>query len=82
MPNSKVYPLKNPVALAEKIKAEGGPTIDPRITVGTASADGVTLGWSIDYLPAGDTITITVIKKPWVIPMGTIWSHVDALFAA
>lgn len=81
MPNSKTYPLKDPVALAEQVKAMGGPTIDPRLTVGTASADGVTLGWALEYATAGNTITITILAKPWIIPASTVWSHVDQLFA-
>ncbi|WP_297846269.1 hypothetical protein [Pseudomonas sp.] len=77
MADSKTYPLTDPAALAAKVKAEGGPALDPTRPTGQASADGVTMGWSI----ADGSITLTIIKKPWIIPASTIWSHADALFA-
>ena len=76
MPDSKVYPIPDPVAIAMKVKASGGPALDPSQPSGQASADGVTLSWVIE---AGN-ITITLLKKPFFVPESTVWSHVDQLF--
>jgi hypothetical protein len=74
---SKTYLMADPAAIAAKVKAAGGPQLDPTQPTGEASAEGVTIGWSI----ANNVITITVIDKPWIVSYGTIWSHVDSLFA-
>jgi hypothetical protein len=71
----RTYALPDPTAIVAKVKAAGGPAIDATQPTGHASADGVTLGWKI----SGGEIEITVISKPWVVPYGTIWSHVDAV---
>ena len=76
MIQSKTYPIPDPTAVAAKVLAAGGPKIDPTQPAGEARAEGVTIGWSI----ANSQITVTVLSKPWIIPWGTIWSHVDALF--
>ena len=47
MSQAKTYALPDPVATAAKVKAAGGPAVDPTQATGQASADGVTLGWSI-----------------------------------
>ena len=73
---SKVYPLPDPAAIASKVVAAGGPQVDVTKPTGEASADGVTIGWNI----AGGEITVAIISKPFYISLGTIWSHVDALF--
>ena len=73
---SKVYPLPDPAALADKVAAAGGPQVDVTKPTGEASADGVTIGWNI----AGAEITVAIISKPFYISLGTIWSHVDTLF--
>jgi hypothetical protein len=75
MSQARVYALADPAAVAAKIKAEGGPAIDPTQAEGQASADGVTLGWKM----SSGAIEVTVISKPWVVPYGTIWSHVEAV---
>lgn len=77
MSQAKTYLLTDPAAVAAKIKAAGGPQLDPTQPTGQAAADGVTIGWSI----ANNMITITVISKPWVVPYSAIWSHIDPLFA-
>lgn len=78
MVNSKVYPLTDPVALAAKIKAAGGPAINPTQESGTATADGVTIEWG-----CGDgKVLLTILKKPFFISYATIWSHVDAVFGS
>ena len=59
------------------MKAAGGPALDPTQANGRASADGVTIGWSL----RGSQIVITILQKPWVVPYSAIWSHVDAVFA-
>lgn len=74
---SRTYPLPDPAAVAAKIAAAGGPRIDPHQPTGTATADGVTLSWSI----ADGQITISIVHKPWIISEGTVWSHVDAVLA-
>ena len=74
---SKTYPLPDPAAVAAKVAAAGGPRVDPTQRIGAASADGVTLSWSI----ADGQITLTIEKKPFFISDATIWAHADPLFA-
>lgn len=76
MSQARIYALINPVAIAAKIKAAGGPAVDPTQASGEASADGVTLSWSV----VRDQVLITIVQKPWMIAYGVIWSHVDAIF--
>ena len=78
MSQSKTYPLTDPAALAAKVEAAGGPQLDPTQPTGQASADGVTVAWSV----SNGQITVTILSKPWIVPWGTIWGHVDALFSA
>ena len=47
----------------------------PSEATGQASADGVTIGWSI----AKGEILITIISKPWIVPYSAIWSHVESV---
>jgi hypothetical protein len=75
MSQAKTYRLSDPAAIAAKVKAAGGPALDPTEAMGQASADGVTLSWSINQ----GQILITIIRKPWVIAYSAIWSHVDAI---
>ena len=75
MSQAKTYPLLDPAAIAAKVKAAGGPALDPTQATGQASADGVTLSWSISQ----GQILITIIRKPWMITYSAIWSHVDAV---
>jgi hypothetical protein len=77
MAQSKNYLLTDPAALAAKVKAAGGPQLDPTLPTGEVSGDGVTIGWEIT-----DTrISITVLSKPWFVPWGVLWGKIDALFA-
>jgi hypothetical protein len=77
MAQSKIYLLADPAALAAKVKAAGGPQLDPSQPTGEASADGVTLGWEIT-----DTrINITILSKPWFMPYGVLWGKIDAMLA-
>jgi hypothetical protein len=71
----RTYPLVDPAAVAAKVKAAGGPAINPAQTSGTASADGVTIGWTTPE----DHILITIVSKPWIASYGMIWSHIDAI---
>jgi hypothetical protein len=75
MSQAKTYALPDPAATAAKVKAAGGPAVDPTQATGQASADGVTLGWSIRQ----GQILVTILSKPWMVPYGAIWSHVDAV---
>jgi hypothetical protein len=75
MSQAKTYPLSDPAAIAAKVKAAGGPALDPTQVSGQASADGVTLSWSISE----SQIQVTIIRKPWIIAYSAIWSHVDAV---
>ena len=75
MSQAKTYLLTDPAAVAAKVKAAGGPALDPTQAMGQASADGVTLGWSISQ----GQVLITIIRKPWMIAYSAIWSHVDAI---
>ena len=78
--SSRSYALNDPGALAEKIKAAGGPVIDPTQPTGTASGKGVTLSWVIGPLQTGLQITITLVKKPFELSQSFIWEHIDSLF--
>lgn len=75
MSQAKTYSLTDPAAIASKVKAAGGPALDPTQPKGVASADGVTLSWSISR----GQILITILRKPWMIAYNAIWSHVDAI---
>lgn len=76
MAQTRNYALVDPAALAAKVQAAGGPQLDPTQPTGNASADGVTVTWSV----TPNRIAITVESKPWIVPWSTIWSHVDSLF--
>jgi hypothetical protein len=75
MSQAKTYLLLDPAAIAAKVKAAGGPALDPTQGKGQASADGVTLSWSVNQ----GQILITILRKPWMIAYSAIWSHVDAV---
>jgi hypothetical protein len=75
MSQAKTYALPDPAAIAAKVKAAGGAAVDPTEATGQASADGVTLSWSIHQ----GQILVTIIHKPWMVPYSAIWSHVDAI---
>ena len=74
---SRTYPLPNPAATVAKILAEGGPAIDPNQTTGSVETHGVKLTWTI----ADGQITVTVVSKPWIIPMAQIIGELDRFFA-
>ena len=75
MSQAKTYALPDPAAIATKVKAAGGPALDPTQATGQASADGVTLSWNIHH----GQILITILQKPWIVPYSAIWSHIDAV---
>jgi hypothetical protein len=75
MGQSRTYAISDPAAVAAKVTAAGGPAIDPTQPTGQASAEGITIGWSISY----GKILITILHKPWVAPYSTIWSHIEAI---
>jgi hypothetical protein len=75
MSQARTYAMLDPVAVAARVKAAGGPALDPTQAEGQASADGVMLSWSI----LRGQIVVTILQKPWMIAYGTIWSHVDAV---
>lgn len=70
--DSQIYTIFDVPALAARIRAAGGPQIDPSETTGEAEADGVTLRWSV----SGNQITVTIVHHPWIISESTIWSHI------
>ena len=78
MSQARTYPLLYPAALAAKVKAAGGPAIDPTQSFGKAAADGVTVGWLI----ANGQIVITILNKPWIVSYEAIWSHIDAVLGS
>jgi hypothetical protein len=75
MSQARTYALSDPAAIASKVKAVGGPAIDPTQSKGEASADGVTIGWNL----SNGQILITIISKPWIVPYSTIWSHIETV---
>jgi hypothetical protein len=75
MSQARTYPISDPASIPAKVKAAGGPAIDPTQATGQASADGVTIGWSI----TNGKILITIISKPWIVSSSTIWSHIDTV---
>lgn len=70
------YPMPDPAAAAAKIKAAGGPFIDPTQPTGTASTHGVNLAWAI----ADGKIDITPTHKPWYVTDDQIKSGLDKFF--
>lgn len=70
------YPMPDPAAAAAKIKAAGGPYIDPAQATGTATTHGVTLTWVID----GGQIEITPEHKPWYVSDAEVKSGLDKFF--
>lgn len=78
-PVSKTYPVTADKLkeMCTTIKDKTGVAIDPTQTTGSEVTHGVHLAWSIHT----DRIVITVIDKPWVVPIGTIWGELDPLFA-
>ena len=77
MSQTKTYSLSDPAAIVAKVKAAGGPALNPALATGQASADGVTIGWSV----SPGKILVTIISKPWVVPYSAIWSHIDAVLS-
>ena len=75
MSQARTYSIADPAAIAAKVKAAGGPALDPTQAEGLASADGVTIGWSM----GPGQIVVTIISKPWVVPYSAVWSHVEAV---
>lgn len=74
------YPCPDPEALAAKVKAAGGPEIDPSQTTGELPPhDGVTLNYDIDT--NAKTITFGVVKKPFLVPLSSIKHALDEFFA-
>jgi hypothetical protein len=70
------YPCPDPVALAAKVHKAGGPLIDPNQTSGELPPhEGVTLSYVFD--PGAHTLTFTVVKKPFFVPIGSIKSVLD-----
>lgn len=78
MSQARTYALTDPAALTARVRAAGGPAIDPTDPTGVASNSGVTLSWAV----TPGRIVITILSKPWIIPYGTIWDHVDDLLGA
>lgn len=71
------YPVSDPVALAAKLKAEGGPAIDPTQTSGSLPPEhGVKLTW---LLQSGN-IQIIVASKPFFISYDQIKNGLDHFF--
>lgn len=71
------YPVSDKVALAAKLKAEGGPAIDLSQTSGELPPQhGVHLKWVL----ANDAITIDVVSKPFFVSEGQIKSALDGFF--
>jgi hypothetical protein len=73
---TKTYSITTPEEMAAKVKAAGGPEIDPTKPEGQVSADGVTLG----YMISARSVAVTLLKKPFYVPEATIWGHLDAFF--
>lgn len=73
------YPCPDPEALAAKVKAAGGPSIDPTQTSGELPPhEGVVLDYDFDA--GAKTITFTVKSKPFFVPIGSIKSALDEFF--
>lgn len=72
-----VYPVLDKVALATKLKAEGGPDIDLNKTSGTLPPEH---GVHLAYAVADSKITITVLNKPFFITNNQIKTALDEFF--
>ena len=75
MSETRYYCIPDPAAIAAKVKAAGGPCIDLTQPSGRATADGVTLSWT---LGAGQ-VAVEIVSKPWIATYGAIWSHVESV---
>ena len=75
MSETRHYSIPDPAAVAAKVKAAGGPVIDLTQPSGRATADGVTLSWT---LGAGE-VAVEIVSKPWIATYGAIWSHVESV---
>lgn len=73
MGESRSYQISDPAAIAAKVKAAGGPPIDLTQSSGRATANGVTLGWTMEP----GQIEITILSKPWIVQNGMIWSRIE-----
>ena len=73
MGESRSYRISDPAVIAAKVKAAGGPPIDLTQSSGRATANGVTLGWTM----GPERIQITILSKPWIVQNGVIWSHIE-----
>lgn len=78
MSETRSYRITDPAAVAAKVKAAGGPAIDLTQPAGKATADGVTLGWTIGM----GKILITIVSKPWIAQYSAIWSHIDSVLGS
>ena len=67
--------MSDPAAIAVKVKAAGGPAIDLTKATGKATADGVSIGWSI----CEGEIVITILSKPWIASNRSVWSRIDGV---
>jgi hypothetical protein len=74
---SKTYPLVNPAEVCAAIERAGGPAIDPTQPQGTIDTHGCKLLYTI----ANGSITIDVLRKPWIVSYGQIFGQLDKLFA-
>jgi uncharacterized Fe-S cluster protein YjdI len=72
----KTYTITNRQAIIDKIESIGGPKIDVSQSTGIARADGVSLHWML----SGDTVTINIVSKPWLVSEARIWEHIDSVF--
>ena len=78
MGQARIYVMADPVELAARVRAAGGPAVDPTQGAGEASANGVTLSWKT----LQGQILITIVAKPWMVSYSFIWSHVDEVLGA
>lgn len=74
MSESRSYRISDPAAIAAKVKAAGGPPIDLTQPSGRATAEGVTLGWTMGM----GQIVITILSKPWMVQNGMIWGRIES----
>jgi hypothetical protein len=72
---TNAYTVNDVAAVEAKIEKLGGPVINLGQTSGTATADGVTIGWTL----SGTTVRITIVSKPWYMPYGAIWDHINTV---
>lgn len=73
---TRTYAMPDMAATAARIKALGGPVIDPTKATGEIKYSGCTF----DYAYADGKVAITLTHKPFYAPESTVAGKLDGFF--